>query len=76
MDSVPVSRLRELREERGLKLWDLAGKTGVDPSRLSGFERSGFRPGPVVRQRIAEGLGVTEEEIWPAPAREEAACAG
>ena len=60
-----TNHLRALRRAHGLALWGLAVRCGVAPSTLSGVERWNYVPGPAVRGRIAEALGVAEHDIWP-----------
>lgn len=40
----PVNRLRELRQAKGLKLYDLAAELRVDPSTISRWETKGSIP--------------------------------
>jgi transcriptional regulator with XRE-family HTH domain len=57
------SRVRRLRQERGLGQEQLALKAHVDQSSLSKFERSGKGLGPVPLQRIAQVLELTLESM-------------
>ncbi len=59
-------KLRELRKAAGFtSVWGLAAKAGVSGGTISNAERYDYRPGPKVRARIADALGVPESEIWP-----------
>lgn len=53
------SRVRALREARGLSLRDLAGRSGVSAPMLSQVERGETSPTVTVASRIATGLGLT-----------------
>lgn len=53
--------LREAREERGLKLRELAGQLSLDPSRLSKWELGKQIPKDTVVAQILTHLGVTGE---------------
>ena len=64
----PNRRLRELRQEKGLAVFGLGALARVSPSTVSAAERWGYVPGPTVRNRIAEALGVKVDELWPEPA--------
>ena len=59
------SNLRTVRRSKKLSLMGLAHKAGTTPSWLTFVERYAHVPGPDLRQRIAEALGVAEEELWP-----------
>jgi XRE family transcriptional regulator, regulator of sulfur utilization len=52
-------RVRTLREERGLSLRDLAGRSGVSAPMLSQVERGETSPTLTVAARIAAGLDLT-----------------
>lgn len=58
------TQLRQIRKARGMTQMALAHTTGSAPSWLSYIEAYGHIPGPDLRQRIAEALGVTEAELW------------
>jgi transcriptional regulator with XRE-family HTH domain len=62
-DPAPVSRLRSLREARGISLRELARQIGVDSSNVSYWERTGLLPRSNVLMPIAKALGVTLEEL-------------
>jgi len=60
-----MNRVREVRHLRGIALQELAVKARVAPGTLTMIERYGYCPGPDMRQRIAEVLGVTDTELFP-----------
>lgn len=59
------NHLRTIRRTTGLALWGLAARAGVSATTLSAVERWGYLPGPDVRSRVAEALGVDVPAIWP-----------
>jgi transcriptional regulator with XRE-family HTH domain len=58
-----VSRLRALREARGISARELARQIGEDSSNVSFWERTGALPRSNVLIPIAKTLGVTVEEL-------------
>jgi transcriptional regulator with XRE-family HTH domain len=65
--SFPVTnRLKQLRESNGLAQYGLAVIARMSPTTILAIERYGLRPSNPVRQRIAQALGVSEADIWPA----------
>ena len=60
-------QLRQLRLSHGLAIYGLAVRAQVSPTIIGAIERWNYRPGPLVRQRLAAALGVAESEIWPEP---------
>jgi transcriptional regulator with XRE-family HTH domain len=56
---ISTSNLRRLREDRGLRLSDLAKAAGLSPSYLSELESGKRQPSPVVVSALATTLGVT-----------------
>lgn len=58
-----VSRLRSLREARGISARELARQIGEDSSNVSFWERTGTLPRSNVLLPIAKALGVTVEEL-------------
>jgi transcriptional regulator with XRE-family HTH domain len=58
-----VSRLRALREARGLSVRELARQLGEESSNVSFWERTGTLPRSNVLLPIAKILGVTVEEL-------------
>ncbi|MFC1916706.1 helix-turn-helix transcriptional regulator [Chloroflexota bacterium] len=60
-----MNRVREVRLQMGLAQQALAVRARISPGVLTMIERYGYCPGPDMRQRIAEVLGVTKEELFP-----------
>lgn len=60
-----MHKLKELRQERGMAMRELAVLSQVGPSTLSSIERYGYVPGIGIRRRIAEAMGIPVEAIWP-----------
>lgn len=58
-----VSRLRALRQARGLSVRELARQIGEESSNVSFWERTGTLPRSNVLIPIAKALGVTVEEL-------------
>ncbi len=58
------SELKAIRERVGLSQTALALKAGIEPSRMSYYER-GRRPCQRNAKRIADALGVNVRELWP-----------
>lgn len=62
-EGMGLRRLKELRQARGLSLTQLAFKAQIHPSNLSKLE-AGFLPlYPNWKRRLAQALGVKEEEL-------------
>lgn len=64
-------RLRDLREEQGLSIGEMARRVGTDKAWYSRIEKGdiGARgPGDEMKMRIAAALGVRVEDIWSYPA--------
>jgi transcriptional regulator with XRE-family HTH domain len=59
------NRLRALRHERGLPLLGLAAKARASTATISAIERFDHLPGPELRERLAQALGVSTLLIWP-----------
>ena len=55
--------IRVARERAGLRQEDLAARTGVAQSHLSGIERGIADPSIGVLSRLAEGLGLTLSQL-------------
>jgi transcriptional regulator with XRE-family HTH domain len=67
---LPPNRLRELRESKGIKRYDLAARWRVDPSTIARWER-GETPMPdVCKLDLAALYGVSVPHLmgWPEPA--------
>ena len=61
--SIPVSRLRQLREAAGLTMRELARQIGEDHSNVRYWESSGKIPRSDVLLPIASALGVSVQEL-------------
>lgn len=73
-DTVPVlegvvpSRIKELRQMRGLRQADLAARTGIARPNIARLESRGRLPSLATLIRIAAALGVTVDDLLkPAP---------
>lgn len=64
MPTLP-NRLREVRNSRQQAQQAVSAKGGVSSATLTAIEVHDLLPGPDVRQRIADALGVEVKEIWP-----------
>lgn len=60
---MPQNRIREVRMQKGLSLRKLAKITGIPLMPLSYLERGMWPHWPGYIKRIAEALGVSEEEL-------------
>lgn len=56
--------IRALRVTAGLTQEELADRAGLDRSYIGGVERGERNPTLSVIEKIAEGLGVTEAELF------------
>jgi transcriptional regulator with XRE-family HTH domain len=65
VDPIVANRLRQLRRSQELPIYGLAVRASVSPTIVSSIERFDYRPGPKVRARLAQALGVSESDIWP-----------
>ena len=61
-----MTRMRELRQGRGLKCIDLAFETRVHPAQISGVERRKVAASAKVRQAVCTFLDVPEKELFDA----------
>lgn len=59
------SRIRQLRQERGMTLDQLAAQAGISASHLSRLERDQAEPSFTVAAAIAERIGVSLSELLP-----------
>lgn len=61
-----MNKLREMRENRGLRLIDVATQCGVGIATIwnieNGYEQ---RASKKTKEKIAAGLGMKEEELFP-----------
>jgi ribosome-binding protein aMBF1 (putative translation factor) len=62
----PGDTLRHLRVNEGLSRRALAREVGIDEEVVRGYESNRYVPRPPNAKRIADRLGVTVTEIWPA----------
>jgi len=53
------AKIRELRKEQGLTLYELAARIGISPSFLSAIERGRKRPSVGMIKKISQGLKVS-----------------
>lgn len=60
------SRIRELRQERGMTLDELAVRAGISASHLSRLERDQAEPSFTVAASVAEQIGVSLSDLVPA----------
>jgi len=58
------NKLREIRKAKAFTLQGLAAAAKSTPATLIFVELYDHLPGPDLRNRIAEALGVGEAEIW------------
>lgn len=58
-----MASLKELRQQKGLSQWELARLSGIHPSLVSRLERGELKLYPGWRKKIAQALGVKEEEL-------------
>ena len=68
--STPLDQ--EMRSQGRMSQW-LADRLGVDASQVSRWRSGMHVPTDATQQAIAEALGRTTDELWPAPATVEAA---
>lgn len=61
---IHLNSLRKLRMEREILQKDFAKKIGISKIMLGMIERAEYRPTAANRRRIADGLGVTEQEAF------------
>ena len=64
-EEVPVNRLREVRNEKGLSQLRLAFMTDIAPWDISRIENGWIKPYPGWRKRLSKALGVSEIELFP-----------
>jgi transcriptional regulator with XRE-family HTH domain len=60
-------RLREVREELGYTQRELAEKTGIALSTISGIETGKHRARPATLRKLADAMGVDIREITRGP---------
>ena len=54
--------IRERREKLGLKVYELADATGVDPVYITRIEKHGKLPSPIIMEKISKVL--SDEELF------------
>jgi transcriptional regulator with XRE-family HTH domain len=64
MKDTNTSRLRQERRRRSWSLMALTMRTGIDPGSLSLLERGLVVAHPGWRRRIADALGMKEEDLF------------
>lgn len=57
-------RVKELRELHALTQEELAGKARLSRTTVVNAERGQRAPFPTTRRKLAQGLGVSVEELW------------
>lgn len=60
-----ANRLKVIRADKRITQFKLGLLTGILQSKLSLIENSLIEPGDDEKQRLAEALGVKQEEIFP-----------
>jgi transcriptional regulator with XRE-family HTH domain len=55
--------LREIRDRKLLSQRELADKAGISPTTIIHIEQGKIRPHPRTLRKLAEGLGMTPEEL-------------
>lgn len=59
-----MNKVREVRNRKHMALQELAVKARVAPGMLTMIERYHYIPGPAIRQRISQVLGVADTELF------------
>lgn len=59
------NRLRSLRKQMGQTVWGIATRAGVSPTTVTAIEKYDYMPGEEIRHKIAAGLDLPIEAIWP-----------
>ena len=60
-----ASRLKEVRNAKGMAVYGLAAAAGSSPATVVFIERYGHNPRLDTKQRLARALGVDVADIWP-----------
>lgn len=63
--SSETSPVRREREAQGLRLIDLAERADMSPGHISMIETRGYIPSLRSKEKLAKGLGMSVEELWP-----------
>jgi transcriptional regulator with XRE-family HTH domain len=61
-----MSRLREMRKERGWSISRFSHESGTNASIVGMVERQNLRPSADFRRRVSAALGVGESELFDA----------
>jgi transcriptional regulator with XRE-family HTH domain len=61
-----VTRIRELRQKKGLRAIDLAFSTKIHPSNLSSIERRKLAASMKAKGALCSFFGVREDEVFDA----------
>jgi transcriptional regulator with XRE-family HTH domain len=59
-----MTRIRELRQKRGLRLIDMAFETRIHPTQLSYVERGKVAASARVKEKLSSFLGVELKELF------------
>ena len=59
------NNLKTLRKEKRMVQQELMVKAGISPAMIVAIERYNYLPVHKSREKIAEALGVDENELWP-----------
>ena len=59
------NKIREFRDQEGMRQVDLAGKVGIHQSEISDIETGKRKPNIYLAKRIAEVLGKEVNEVFP-----------
>lgn len=59
-----MNKLREIRQEMGITLRELAVRAGCSSATVGDIENFGYTPRPDTQEKIALALGLSPDEIW------------
>lgn len=59
--------LQQTMDNMGVGTCELAGRTMISPSNISGYRKGYARPNYKTAQRIALALSVDVADLWPEP---------
>jgi transcriptional regulator with XRE-family HTH domain len=59
------NNLKKIRKQKQVSQLSLAYLTRISPSDISRIENGWVKPYPGWRKRLAEALGVTEDQLFP-----------
>jgi len=62
---IVVSKLKQIRETKGLNQRELSEKSHTPQSIVSALERGVLKPWPKVVQRLAKALGAHADKLFP-----------